>query len=198
MSENLKLWNAVQVTDPKFTKKANVKGNNITSICPHYQVMKATEQFGIYGKDWGFKSLDIDYNLAHVAGVGMVTVKGVFFFPGGEFPILNSISLWRDNAMTKADDQFAKKAETDMLTKALSKLGFNADIYLGKYDDERYVYDLKNPPAPTKEELIAKLKSAKDRTELTTAWNEINNVKLGADKDILKAKDDKKTELGIK
>ncbi len=44
--------------------------------------------------------------------------------------------------MTKADDQFAKKVETDSLTKCLSKLGFNADIFLGKFDDQRYLAEV--------------------------------------------------------
>ena len=54
--------------------------------------------------------------------------------------------------MTKIDDNFAKKLETDTLTKALSKLGFNADIFLGKFDDIRYVEDLNKEfnPAPPK------------------------------------------------
>jgi len=30
-----------------------------------------------------------------------------------------------------------------MTTKALSKLGFNADVFLGLYDDNKYVYQLK-------------------------------------------------------
>ena len=30
MKENLELWNKVEKTNPKYTKKANVGGNNIT------------------------------------------------------------------------------------------------------------------------------------------------------------------------
>ena len=41
------------------------------------------------------------------------------------------------------NDDFAKKVETDTLTKALSKLGFNADIFLGKFDDTKYVEQMK-------------------------------------------------------
>lgn len=138
--DNLKLWNEVEKTNPKYTKKANVKGNQITSISPQFQILNATEQFGIYGKTWGFKNMDIDYTLANI---GMVSFKADFYFPDGEFEIINSIQLYRDNAMTKIDDNFAKKLETDTLTKALSKLGFNADIFLGKFDDLRYVEEMK-------------------------------------------------------
>ncbi len=61
--KNLELWNKVEKTNPKYTKDANVKGNKITSIAPQFQIMNATEQFGIYGKTWGFKNMDIDYTL---------------------------------------------------------------------------------------------------------------------------------------
>jgi hypothetical protein len=48
-----------------------------------------------------------------------------------------------DRALTMVDDNFAKKIETDALTKAISKLGFNADIFMGKFDDVRYVEEMK-------------------------------------------------------
>jgi len=135
---NLELWNSVCKTDPAHTKSANVRGNNITAIAPQYQIMLATEQFGPYGQTWGFKTVDIDYTLM---SVGMITFKGLFYFPEGEFEILSSISIYRDNAQTKIDSDFGKKVETDALTKALSKLGFNADVFMGLYDDNKYVQD---------------------------------------------------------
>lgn len=137
--ENLKLWCAVQETDPKHTKKANVKGNQITSISPQYQVYNATREFGVYGITWGFKSLQFDYTLKDI---GMIVLNAVFFHPKGEFPIINSVQLYKDGAMTKIDDDFAKKVETDTLTKALSKLGFNADIFMGRYDDTKYFAEM--------------------------------------------------------
>jgi uncharacterized protein YllA (UPF0747 family) len=36
----------------------------------------------------------------------------------------------------------AKKIETDTLTKAISKLWFNADIFMGKFDDLRYIEEM--------------------------------------------------------
>ena len=46
------------------------------------------------------------------------------------------------------DDNFAKKIETDTLTKAISKLGFNADIFMGKFDDVRYLAEITKEFAP--------------------------------------------------
>lgn len=140
MSNNLELWNKVEKTNPKYTKKANVKGNNITAIAPQYQIKNVTEQFGSYGKTWGFKSLEFDYTLTE--SLGLVILHAVFYYPNGEFPIKNAQSLFMDNAKTKVDDNFAKKLETDTLTKAISKLGFNADIFMGLFDDVKYLAEV--------------------------------------------------------
>ena len=164
MSNNLELWNKVEKTNPKYTKKANVKGNNITAIAPQYQIKNVTEQFGSYGTSWGFKSLEFDYTLTE--SLGLVILHAVFYYPNGEFPIKNAQSLFMDNAKTKVDDNFAKKLETDTLTKAISKLGFNADIFMGLFDDVKYLAEVTKEfaeaPAPVKlsdkaiEDLIAK------------------------------------------
>jgi len=140
MNENLKLWSLVEKTNPKYTKKANVKGNSITAISPQYQIKNVTEQFGSYGKTWGFKSLDFDYTL--VDSLGLVVLHAIFFYPDGEFPIKNAQNVFIDNAKTKIDDNFAKKLETDTLTKAISKLGFNADIFMGLFDDVKYLAEV--------------------------------------------------------
>lgn len=161
--ENLELWNAVEKTNPKYTKKANVKGNNITAISPQYQIKNVTEQFGSYGKNWGFKSLDFDYTL--VNDFGLVILHAVFFYPDGEFPIKNAQALFIDNAKTKIDDNFAKKLETDTLTKAISKLGFNADIFMGLFDDVKYLAEI------TKEFAIVKPNATIEILEKAKAGN---------------------------
>ena len=140
--ENLELWNRVEKTNPKYTKPAKVGGMNITAIAPQYQIMMVTEQFGVYGKTWGFKNITLDYSL--VEKYDMVVFKGTFFFPDGQFEIINSSKLFINNAKTMLDDNFAKKIETDTLTKAISKLGFNADIFLGKFDDVRYIESIRD------------------------------------------------------
>jgi hypothetical protein len=179
MEDNLKLWNTVEKTNPKYTKKAKVGGMSITSIAPQFQIMNATEQFGSYGKSWGFKHIDLDYSITNTpitlsvtdyhtkvtteinSILGLVGFKALFFYPDGEFQITNSIKIFTDNKHSKIDDNYAKKLETDALTKALSKLGFNADIFLGKFDDVRYVDSIKND-FKTDEEKAEELKVIED------------------------------------
>jgi len=171
--KNLELWNMVEKTNPNYTKKANVKGNQITSIAPQYQIKQATEQFGVYGEKWGFKEMEFDYTLANI---GMATFKATFYFPGGSFPIVNSVQLYKDGAKTKIDDDFAKKVETDTLTKALSKLGFNADIFLGKFEDSKYMKDLQNEfkePEPPKIKLTIGQKVVAKHVQMGTPVSEM-------------------------
>lgn len=197
MKDNLKLWKSVEKTNPKYTKPAKVGGHNITSIAPQFQVMNATEQFGSYGESWGFKNIEFDYSITNTpitlkvqdwntkaiesvdSILGLVGFKATFFFPKGEFEITNSIKIFTDNKHSKIDDNFAKKLETDALTKALSKLGFNADIFLGKFDDVRYVQEVTKEfaPKPIKVDYTiqeTKLKECKTLDELKEFYSKLN------------------------
>lgn len=190
---NLELWSKVEKTNPKYTKPAKVGGMNITSIAPQFQILNATEQFGPYGKNWGFKKIEFDYSITNTpieinvmdwktkitekvsTILGLVGFKATFFFPDGEFEITNSIKIFTDNNHSKIDDNYAKKLETDALTKALSKLGFNADIFLGKFEDTRYLNDLKEEfkevekPKPIKiEAIIGMIEKETDKARLDT------------------------------
>ena len=54
---------------------------------------------------------------------------------------------WKNNK-GRLDSDAGKKATTDGITKLLSQLGFNADVFLGKFDDQKYVDDLREEMAP--------------------------------------------------
>ena len=141
MSDNMQLWDSVCKTDPKHTKAAKVGGMSITAIAPQYQIMNATKAFGPYGIAWGFRDIELDYSL--IATYDLVVFKGTFFCPKGEFQIINSSKMHMDRAKKMIDADFAKKIETDAMTKALSKMGFNADVFMGCYDDVKYVNEMR-------------------------------------------------------
>lgn len=128
--KNLKLWKMVEKTDPKYTRTFEYEnGKALTTVGAYYQIKIATTLWGPYGSVWGFKDISI-------AKYGNQAVyKAVFYYPGGSFEILNSIPLQTRD--------FAKKLETDTLTKALSRLGFSADVFMGKFEDSKYIQKLK-------------------------------------------------------
>lgn len=188
-NDNLKLWRKVEKTNPAYTKNAKVSGREITAIAPQYQIMQVTEQFGIYGEKWGFKNITLSYDL--VPTFNLVVFKGTFFFPNGEFEIINSAKLYMDRNNTMIDDNFAKKVETDALTKAISKLGFNADIFMGKFDDVRYVEEMKKEfSAPTQKEApkkeisneyllqaITEADNSQTKESLLEVWNKYKDLR---------------------
>ena len=143
---NLKLWQAVEKTDLSFTKHVNQRGG-YTAISPQYQLMKATEQFGAYGAGFGLSKSDMSFELFESTGI--VIHKAEFFYvldgKRYEFPITNAIEAARTTKNGRfVDTDFAKKVETNTVSKALSKLGFNADVFLGLMEDNSYLSDLQN------------------------------------------------------
>ena len=190
--ENMKLWSAVEKTDPKHTKKAKIGGMSITAIAPQYQLLKATEQFGPYAIKWGFKDIEFDYSLLPTQK--LVVFKGRFFCPDGECTVVNSAKIYMDRKEEMVDADFAKKMETDALTKVLSKMGFNADVFMGRYDDHKYVEQMEEEFQMKPEEAIAKLDKATTMDELKTIWTSLPK-NLQANDKVVGAKDTAKTEI---
>lgn len=142
MSENLKLWDAVATTDPKYTKAFNRAGGfSGTAINATYLMRKATAQWGPFGGKWGAKVEDekfvpgADDTIIHV-----LRIK--FWHPEGDFHSYGQTTFVGKNKNGLfTDEEAPKKSFTDAITKALSLLGFSADVFLGLYDDNKYVND---------------------------------------------------------
>ena len=146
MMSNLYLWKSVEKTDLSFVKKVNQRGG-YTAISPQYQLKKATEKFGSYG--FGFGLSESNFNMSIYEFDGVVIHEAVFFYLRDgervEFPISNAIQAAKTTKNGKfVDVDFAKKVETNTVSKALSKIGFNADVYMGMFEDDQYLFDLDN------------------------------------------------------
>lgn len=137
MTENLRIWSQVEKTDPNHTKKVNL-GHGFTAISAAYQIKRATETFGPIGEGWGYEAGEpIFHDLMVFVPVtlwhGDRAQKFGPMFGGAE---------WKSQK-GRIDSDALKKATTDALTKLLSQLGFNADVFLGLFDDNKYVAELK-------------------------------------------------------
>lgn len=134
-NNNLTLWEKVQATPTEIIQKIKaVDGTELNNVAPIHRLKKATEIFGVYGKNWGLKNIKhseqkIFNNL--ILGI----IDATFFYTENniqvEFEISNStpiISL-ADDKKLKVNYTYRKALETDTITKSLSRLGFNADIY---------------------------------------------------------------------
>ena len=145
MSDNLKLWNPVSKSDPKFLKKVSFGSRGFTAIDPQYQVRCATEQFGPVGQGWGWVN---ETRFINVSNGDTAVIADVSIWTGKPENIFGPFSGCRkffDSAKGRMAEDAPKMAITDGLTKALSHLGFNADVFLGEMDGNKYAADSKQP-----------------------------------------------------
>lgn len=144
---NLSLWDSVSKTDPIYTKEASKGQYKFTSIAPMYQFKKATEAFGIQGIGWGVKVGSEVFQEKEYGTTIILSYDATLFFiykgDRGEIPIHSSekscyITSGGKGYM-KIDDEVRKKVVTNAKTKGLSELGFNADVFMGMFDNPNYV-----------------------------------------------------------
>lgn len=134
-NNNLTLWEKVQDTPKEIIQKIKAEdGTELNNVSPIHRLKKATEIFGVYGKNWGLKNIKhSEQKIFNTLILGVV--DAVFFYTQNdvkiEFEITNSIAIVSvaDDKKMKVNYTYRKAIETDTITKALSRLGFNADIY---------------------------------------------------------------------
>lgn len=131
----LELWNRVCKTDPNHTKQADNGKYKFTCVDPQHQLHEATAMWGPYGGKWGLKELR--YSHHEIDAKHTIVLNATFFCPQATFEVCADMPFrWNDDAY--------KKLLTAARSKSLSLLGFNADVFLGQYDDERYVQEMRN------------------------------------------------------
>ena len=175
--KNMELWNSVEVTDPKYTKKVNQRGG-FTAIGAQYQLMRATETFGPMGLGWGVEDEKIER--WENAGLAVYTANLWWSYSNGDhkktIPLHSAIKYHTNG---RVDDDFFKKVATDALTKGLSKLGFNADVFMGKFDDNKYVNQLKRThkqPDVDYKSLISKAADGLNEEDKKTVMSNVDKV----------------------
>jgi hypothetical protein len=145
MSENTDLWDSVCKTDPHATKAFSGKGGfKGTAISPMWLIRRATELWGPIGGAWGVRVVSQEViDGAPLAEGGFERLHCVLidlYYPGGSVPGFGQTMLVtrrKDGPYT--DEDAPKKSLTDALTKALSWLGFAADVHMGLFDDVKYI-----------------------------------------------------------
>ncbi|WP_426784344.1 hypothetical protein [Serratia sp. 2C06] len=165
-SDNLGIWNRVYKTDAKFTKAFSNNGGG-TSINGTYMVMQATKVFGPQGINWGVEIIEERFDNGAPIMRSVKQQDGNFIqeiIPNGAGGYLCEVNhtvkirLWYKHSGKTgeviaygctpyvykskngplSDGEAPKKSLTDATKKALSQLGFSADVFLGLYDDLTY------------------------------------------------------------
>jgi hypothetical protein len=194
-SDKMALWNAVCTTkEPDMVKRVNARGG-FNAIAAQYQRRIASEMWGPYGETWGLKDLEFHFLDKYES----VMIIATFYFPGGEFKIA------ADHGMRR-DDDVIKKLQTDVLTKALSYLGFNSDVFEGRFDDNKYVDSLKSAAKSSGKEVQtqmdmeggADILKLEKRISETSDWQKIEDLGEELGKLYLAKKINKKQAEGLK
>ena len=144
MSDQMKLWKTVCVTDPSAVKPITGKQYKGNSPKPYWIIQRATEVFGPCGIGWGIEVVDErferfgDTESLHVARVL------VWYDLDGKRGQIEQMGQTRSSYVTKdgkfiVDEDAPKKSVTDGMVKCLSMLGFAGDIFSGQWDDSKYV-----------------------------------------------------------
>lgn len=143
MKDNLALWKSVEMTDPKHTKPITGKPYKGNSPKPHYLVMKATETFGPCGIGWGFEIVSQQFVPGSPGDIVHVAHIRVWYEYDGKRATVEHVGQTMFAGKNKnglyTDEDAPKKSVTDGLIKALSMIGFAGDIFLGRFDDSKYV-----------------------------------------------------------
>ena len=154
---NLEIWSQVDKTETYHTKAGQVNGQNINSINGTSTVLQATKIFGPVGIGWGYDIVEERFDqgmpiikddkvICHVI-IHTIRLKLWYKLNGvkGEVEHFGHTPFIQKSFKYGAvqDMESSKKSLTDAIKKCLSMLGFNADIFLGMYDDLDYVETLK-------------------------------------------------------
>ena len=179
MKKNMEIWNALNKTNPEFTTKFNkFGGKELTTIDAHYQIQMMTALFGPVGKGWKY---NVEYKYQDGLVFAEVCVQYYQDHKWYEYgPVCSVQNLSKKNG--GLDDEAPKKAMTDAMTKAFSHLGMSADVFLGKFDDNKYVEDLKKEFATKVIEIPKKKQNGKKNIKLDMDQFNINQIKAAINK----------------
>lgn len=177
MTDNMRIWQAVEKTDPAHTKHVSQRGG-FTAINANYQIMQATKQFGPIGIGWGYVSGEPVFHDTLL----FVPVTLWYGDRSNTFGPMLGCEEWKSDK-GRVDSDASKKATTDAITKLLSQLGFSADVFLGKYDNQKYVEELAeefaDKPATINDAQIAELQTLIENAPITSQ-DFLNMAKISA------------------
>jgi hypothetical protein len=193
---NLALWEQVQTPDPAYTKSFTRGGGfSGTAINATWLVKRATEVWGPMGLNWGIticeekilEGAPFSLGDGQIAHEKIHCIRVDLWYPAGEqrgvvTQFGQTTFVGRNKHGCFTDEEAPKKSLTDAMTKALSLLGFAADVHMGKFDDNKYVNSAREKYVAEETdkvrqarvaELSEMFKSATTLDELAAAWGSL-------------------------
>lgn len=122
---SMELWNSVASVPPEYVKDQEINGKWLKGVNPHYMVQLATEKWGPMGTGWGIA------NLQWQVVEGTLIMGGDLWYNSDP---QTGFRVYVDVPFQQGRDCL-KRAQTMLQSKALSKLGFAAEVYMGIWDE---------------------------------------------------------------
>ena len=165
----LEIWEKVCNSNKDDLKAVGYGQRKYTCIDPQKQTKTATKLFGPIGIGWGIKDESRYFNDSYIfySAILWYRYKGVI----GEVAICSECQIKTD---------CMKIAQTDALTKGLSRIGFNSDVFEGEWDGIKYIGEPKKQASPTKKEKpqIKNVYESK-KAENSICYDNVELVKFG-------------------
>ena len=176
MTTKMRIWDSLCKTNPDYTRSVpSSYGKKITSIDPMYQIQCMTETFGPVGLGWKY---NVKYTYQDSLVFAEVSIHYCVHDNWFEYgPVCSVQNLFKKNG--NLDDEAPKKAMTDAMTKAFSHLGMSADVFLGMFENNKYVEDLKKEFSQKQNSVVQTTEPAymDDTVDVDEIKNEISAAK---------------------
>lgn len=199
--ENTKLWDEFADIDPKFTKKITGRDYGGTSPNPQYVIRCLTELFGPVGKGFGWRVISEGFKQLGETNLHWCRIE--FWHSNRENKFeeygQTKVSYTTSKGYAKVDEDAPKKSLTDAVIKAASHLGIASNIFLGRWDDQKYVQQVakdfeEKGLEKDIEEAVSNLESAETLSELRQVFTSLTTHIRNHDK-VVAAKDSQKQKL---
>ena len=160
MSNHMNIWDFAKSVPDQFRKPFSIGSRDLTAIDPMFMFMRATEQWGPIGDGWGFEIVKDAFvnnggkpeHVLHIMEIkfwyrqrlsedrmtAAEMASGAQRFTIGVGCTKVFMGTPSSTHGMWVDDEFNKKTLTDALTNALSRLGFGADVRMGKFEGGKY------------------------------------------------------------
>lgn len=163
MSDNLTQWNKFADIDPSFTKPITGKDYKGTSPNAHYIIRCLTEMFGPVGQGFGWRVLQEGIERFEETSIHWCRIEFWHTDRANTFEAYGQTKMaYRTSkGQMKVDEDAPKKSMTDAITKSAAQVGIAANIFLGRWDDNKYVQKVE-------EEFRQEKNNQRDPTEVST------------------------------
>lgn len=200
---NLRHWNAHADIDPRYTKAITGRDYQGTSPNPQYVIFCLTQMFGPVGEGFGWRVVAEGFERLGETALHWCRIEFWHSDRANTFEAYGQTKAAYITAKghARVDEDAPKKSLTDAIIKAASQIGVAANIFLGRWDDQKYVQQLRRefeeserPAPPDTKPAIDYLGAADSLDDLRARWSALP-VDMQRQPSVVKAKDARKRAL---